>query len=242
VVGVSTAAQVAEIVQPFLERHTDFVLVGRSVVMKPVGHLMRRFFLDRSSAKGHIQPNWIVATIFGPPPRYLAGAGARLQRGFGFVNDPLTQVRLLDEMALITSEILRGADMDSLPALAWRAEPIFGPGPMTFAMPLLARGAFSEATPYITRMLARVDAAVERQEETVKNHRSPDSRRARIDSHVLDRQREAQDGLRSLCDLLSAENTPAIAALLHAWEASAVRVHKVEHLWQPSPFPFEAGS
>lgn len=236
---MSTAAQVAEIVQPFLERHPDFVLVGRSVVMKPVDHLMRRFFLDRSSAKGHIQPNWIVATIFGPPPKYLTGAGARLQRGFGFVNDPQTQLRLLDEMELIASEILRGADMDSLPALAWKAEPIFGPGPITYAMPLLAKGAFAEAAPYLAEVLARVDAAVERQEATVKKHRSPDSRRARIDAHVLGRQREAQEGLRTLCGLLSAGDTPAIAALLHAWEASGVRVHKVEHLWRPTPFPFE---
>jgi hypothetical protein len=239
---MSTAAQVAEIVQPFLERHPDFVLVGRSVVMKPVGHLMRRFYLDRASPKGYVQPSWSVATTFGPPPTHLSGAGTRLVRGVGYVDDPQVRARLLDEMELIASEILRGADMDGLPALAWKAEPIFGPGPMTFAMPLLAKGAFAEAAPYLAQTLARADAAVERQEETVKNHRSPDSRRARIDSYVLGRQREAQDGLRTLCGMIAAGDTPAIAALLHAWEAAAVRVHKVEHLWRLTPFPFELAS
>nr|WP_295891757.1 hypothetical protein [uncultured Devosia sp.] len=239
---MSTAAQVAEIVQPFLERHPDFVLVGRSVVMKPVGHFMRRFYLDRASPKGYVQPSWSVATMFGPPPNHLSGAGTRLVRGVGYVDDPRVRAWLLDEMELIASEILREADMDSLPALAWKAEPIFGPGPMTFAMPLLAKGAFAEAAPYLAQTLARIDGAVERQEATVKDHRSPDSRRARIDSNVLGRQREAQDGLRTLCGLLSAVDAPAIAALLHAWEASAVRVHKVEHLWKPSPFSFEVGS
>lgn len=236
---MSTAAQVAQIVQPFLERHSDFVLVGRSVVMKPVGHLMRRFYLDRASPKGYVQPSWSVATMFGPPPNHLSGAGTRLVRGVGYVDDPQVRGRLLDEMELIASEILREADMDSLPALSWKAEPIFGPGPMTFAMPLLAKGAFVEAAPHLVQMLARVDAAVERQEATVKRHRSPASRRARIDSHVLGRQREAQEGLRTLCSLLSAGDTPAIAALLHTWEAAGVRVHKVEHIWEPSPFPFE---
>ncbi len=236
---MSTAAQVAQIVQPFLERHADFVLVGRSVVMKPVGHLLRRFFLDRTSAKGYVQPSWFVVTMFGPPPKYLAGAGARLVRGVGYVDDPQTQVRLLEEMELIASEILRNADMDGLPALSWKAEPFFGPGPMTFGMPLLAKGAFAEAEPYFAQTLARVDAAVEQRAAAVRKHRSPDSRQARLDAYTLGRHLEAQQGLRTICDLLAAGDTPAIAALLQAWEAAAVKVHKVEHLWQPSPFAFE---
>lgn len=239
---MSTAAQVAEIVQPFLERHPDFVLVGRSVVMKPVGHLMRSFFVDRCSIKAYVQPSWFVTTMFGPPPKHRAGAGARLVRGVGYVDDPQTQVRLLEEMELITSEILRVADMDSLPALSWKAEPIFGPGPMTFGMPLLAKGAFAEAAPYLAQALARVDAAVERREAAVRKHRSPDSRPARLDAYTLGRQREAQQGLRTIFGLLSAGDTSAIAALLHAWEAAAVKLHKVEHIWQSSPFPFELAS
>lgn len=239
---MSTAAQVAQIVQPFLERHPDFVLVGRSVVMKPVGHLMRSFFVDRCSIKGYVQPSWFVTTMFGPPPKHCAGAGARLVRGVGFVDDPQTQVRLLDEMELITSEMLRNADMDGLPALSWKAEPAFGPGPMAFGMPLIAKGAFAEAAPYFAKVLARVDAAVERREAAVSKHRSPDSRPARLDAYALGRQREAQQGYRRICDLLTVGDAVAIAELLHEWEAAAVRLYKVEHIWQPSPFPFELAS
>jgi SPP1 gp7 family putative phage head morphogenesis protein len=48
----------------------------------------------------------------------FSGAGTRLVRGVGYVDDPQVRARLLDEMELIASEILREADMDSLPALA----------------------------------------------------------------------------------------------------------------------------
>lgn len=240
-VAMSTAAQVAQIVQPFLERHEDFALVGRSVILRPVTHVMRRFFIDRTSGKGYIQPNWSVSAMFGPPPNYRIGAGTRLVQGVGDVDRPETQVRLLAEMELITSDILRGGeDMDAWPALAWKAEPVFGPGPMTFAMPLIAKGAFAEAVPYVAEVLAHIDAGVEERILAVKKHRSPDSRPARMDDYLLGRALEAQRGYRALHDLLRAGDAVGLAAQLHAWEAAYVKVEKVEHLWEPSPFPFEA--
>lgn len=235
---MSTVAQVAWIVEPFLARHPDFALVGRSVVLKPVGHLMRSFFIDRTSARGYIQPSWSVATMFGPPPKYRAGAGARLVQGVGHVNDQ-TQARLLGEMELIASDILRTAEIDDLPALSWKAEPIFGPGPMTFAMPLLAKGDFAKSAPYFAKVLASIDAAVEQRTAALRKHRSPHSRPARLDSYALGRLHQSQDGFRRIFDLLSTGDAVAIAGLLRAWEEAAVRLHKVEHLWEPSPFPFE---
>ena len=209
--------------------------------MRPVGHLMRRFFLDRTSSKAYVQPSWSVATTFAPPPNHLTGAGTRLVRGVGFVEDLQVQARLLDEMEEITSEILSTADIDGIPDLAWRAEPVFGPGPMAIGMPLIAKGAFAEATPYFTETLTRINAAVEYRASALSKHRSVDSRTARLDLYLLGRLQESQRGFRTICDLLSAGDAPAIAAQLHEWEAAAVRMHKVEHLWVPSPFPFESG-
>ena len=146
---------------------------------------------------------------------------------------------MLKEMELIASDILRTADIDGLSDLAWRADPLSGPVAMTFGMPLLAKGEFSQASPYFAEMLASMDIAVEKQTSAVRKHRSPDSRPARIDAHVLGRLQQAQQGFRTICDLLSAGDARAIAAQLHAWEAAAVRLHKVEHLWAPTPFPFE---
>lgn len=51
---------------------------------------------------------------------------------------------------------------------------------------------------------------------------------------------EDAERVRRLCSLLEAENYRAIAKMLHASEASNVKNLKLKHLWEPSPFPFEA--
>ena len=77
------------------------------------------------------------------------------------------------------------------------------------------------------------------QTAALRKHRSPHSRPARLDSYALGRLHQSQDGFRRTFVLLSAEDAAAIAAQLHEGEAAAARLHKVEHLWEPSPFPFE---
>ena len=239
---MSTAAQVAELVQPFLRRHPEFVLVGRRVVIRPVNHLMRSFFLDRTSAKAHVLASWEVKTMFAPPPDHQTGAGARLSRGFGYLADAQTQARLIDEMELLTSELLSIATIEDLPALGWKAVPMHTPRPMAFAMPLLARGAFAEALVCFKQALAQIDEGTERRRSELAKHRSPESRAARLANQLLSRQLEYQMGYGRMCALLSGGDAQAIAKQLHEWEAAAVRLHKVEHLWEPTRFPFELGT
>ena len=38
---------------------------------------------------------------------------------------------------------------------------------------------------------------------------------------------------------LAEDDIAGAAALLHEWEATTVRNLKIEHLWQPTPFPLE---
>lgn len=237
---MSTAKQIAELAAPFLERHPDFALVGRSLVLKPVGHLMRRFFLDRTSIKGYVQPMWSVAAMFGPPPTFTVSVGEQLVQGFGYVNNPDTIARLFSAMETIASEILRPTnDFDQLLALAAK-DIIVSRHPPSFAMSLIANGEFHAAMPYLTTVLTRENEAVERAKLAMQRHRSQDSRPARMDAYSLERLLEGQTGLGLLHELLRDGDHQAIAALLHRWEAAAVEMAKVEYLWVPSPFPFEA--
>lgn len=236
---MSTVAQVAQIVRPFLDRYPDFALVGRSVVMKPIRHLMRSFFIDRTSGKGYIQTSWNVSAMFGPSPRHVVTTGARMVAGVGFVDNPDTQVRLLAAMEQVASDIFHDSSIDALPALAWRAEPVFGPGALIQAMPLLARGRFSDAVPYVQQTLTRVSDAIEERKRSLGTHRSLRGQLAKMEAHALERMLPMQAGLKTLLDRLNGGDPRAVAALLHEWEAAAVKAEKVEHLWEPSPFPFE---
>jgi hypothetical protein len=44
---------------------------------------------------------------------------------------------------------------------------------------------------------------------------------------------------KSICPLAAADDSAGIARLLHEWEAATVRNLKIEHLWEPTPFPLE---
>ncbi|MEZ5849036.1 MAG: hypothetical protein R3D68_00105 [Hyphomicrobiaceae bacterium] len=44
---------------------------------------------------------------------------------------------------------------------------------------------------------------------------------------------------KSICPLAAADDRAGIARLLHEWEAATVKNLKIEHLWQPTPFPLE---
>ena len=47
------------------------------------------------------------------------------------------------------------------------------------------------------------------------------------------------DGLKKLCACLAADDREGMAKILHDWEAQTVKNLKVDHLWEPTPFPFE---
>jgi hypothetical protein len=48
--------------------------------------------------------------------------------------------------------------------------------------------------------------------------------------------------VRELCARLAVDDRPGLAQLLHQWEAETVRNLKIEHLWEPTPFPLEQQS
>ena len=49
---MATAAQLKQITRPLLELDPRFVLVKRWLVIRPVGHWLHGYFLDRRSGKG----------------------------------------------------------------------------------------------------------------------------------------------------------------------------------------------
>jgi hypothetical protein len=48
--------------------------------------------------------------------------------------------------------------------------------------------------------------------------------------------------LLELSALLEEDDRAAVVRLLHSWEAETVKNFKIEHLWQPTPFPLELQS
>ena len=53
---MTTISQVKKAVQPLLQRNHDLALVGRLVVLKPVHHILRGVYIDRSSIPDEFMP------------------------------------------------------------------------------------------------------------------------------------------------------------------------------------------
>jgi hypothetical protein len=59
------------------------------------------------------------------------------------------------------------------------------------------------------------------------------------DPHLDDEDREHLRKVKVLCALLEKDDRAGMARMLHEWEAETVRLMKLDHLWEPSPFPLE---
>ena len=57
---MTTTAQVKEALIPLLARHSDLVLIGRFLIVKPLHHILRGVFVDRSSDKRSFEPHIVT--------------------------------------------------------------------------------------------------------------------------------------------------------------------------------------
>jgi hypothetical protein len=223
---MTTIADVKRLVQPVLERNPDLALVGRLLVVKPVRHLLRGVYIDRSLDPSIFTPTWAAIFLFEPTDSFTFNWGDRLYRtshGPWDVNNPKTQAAMVEEIEGTALPILR--PIESLDDF------------VTFT----SRGRFpSKALEgYHLRKIV-VDVA----------RGDLDSARA-ICAELIGgrtrwswspRMREDFERItNTLCPLIGANDKPALATLLHEWEAHSVEKLKIGQLWQRTPFPLEEG-
>ena len=61
-----------------------------------------------------------------------------------------------------------------------------------------------------------------------------------VDSQNYDEDDRAEKRrLRELCAKLEDDDSAGLGRLMHEWEAYTVKNFKIEHLWEPTPFPLE---
>ena len=179
--------------------------------------------------------------MFYPPPRYTLSIHNDLPRGVGYVDLPETQERLLEEMELAAAAILiPNSRIEQLPELA-RANAIPGFPHRGMTIALAALGQFADAGKNLAEQLELQEQSLKRQMSAAKEHRTS-NRAAKLHEQIIAQTLDSRKLWLQLHSLIVSEDTASLAALLHRWEAAAVKVHAVEHLWQPSPFPFEAAS
>ena len=216
---MTTTAEVKRMVQPLLARHDDLALVGRLVVVKPVRHIIRGVFVDREGSRFGFRPIWAVNLMF----EY----DAHFSFNFGEWLYPKTKGVWWDiERPGVGAELCAQVEEIALPQLRQidTLEDFF----FCYGYD---EGIFEMRKIVIDAACGNFESA---DRASAKIFRLP------ISEPYMRTYREDYARLTTqLCPLVAVRDRAGIAALLHGWEADAVKKQKLTHLWEPSPFPVE---
>jgi hypothetical protein len=217
---MTTVAQVKVVTKPLLERNDDLALVGRLVVIKPVHHLLRGVYMDRSSDPSIFQPTWFVTLLFAPHADVHFDWGERVYNrgasGQWKAADPATPHVMCEEIEKHALPLLRPVQtIDDFVAFASRERfrwTCLDDKGFSKAIVDVACGNFESAEAFCTEVAA-----------TRAKNSAPDM----------------PDPIHLMTETLSRRDRPGLARLLHAWEAASAKRLKLEEFWEPTPFPIE---
>jgi hypothetical protein len=219
---MTTVAQVKQAVQPLLERNPDLVLVGRLIAIRPVRHLLRGIYIDRSLDPTTFTPTWLVVPMFRYGADVIFNWGQRLytpSHGQWDVRNPATPQLMCQEIEREALPIVRSVQtIDDFVGFA--TEERFG-----------AMGLDNQLLDRIVIDIARGDF---------------DAARAICANFFREIPFKPwyggkdDDGIMPvLRPLLTANDRAGLARVLHQWEADSIRACKLDKFWEPTPFPFE---
>lgn len=220
-----TAAEIRKMVQPLLERHTNLALVGRRLYVKPVHHFARAVFIDRTAYRDHSSPMLTAIHLFDARESFSISWSDRLTHPTDGLNWIATEP---DFERLLIDAI----EQQALPRL--------------FAMNTL-----DDYLTYVSQHYARHRLFDLPHRKVILDVALGDLDSARaifktnIEKWSTDRPDYDDDDramfrrLRELHVRLADNDRLGMARLLHEWELYSVKRFKIEHLWEPTPFPLE---
>jgi hypothetical protein len=223
---MTTAAQVKKMVRPLLERHADLALVGRWIYVKPVHHFARAVLIDRTSSAAHFDPRWVAIHLFQWRRSFPLNWG-------GLLSDP-HQGHWWSERndPNVAEALVRAIEEQALPWLRTMST-------LQLYLDFVSQNLFrhhlyDNGSAQIIAWVAcgYLEAARKICEKNLEAWSTDQP-------HYDDEDRAKFRRLRELCALLMKDDRAGLARLLHAWEAETVKNFKIEHLWEPTPFPLE---
>ena len=224
---MTTAAEVKKWVKPLLASHSNLALAKRLIVVKPIHHLLCAVLIDRTAYADKITPRWFVDHFFQPSRRFRLTWGGLLTHPRHGLNWICTEA---DNQSILLQEIERQA----LPALS-------GLGDLQSFMVYVSNNDFRHHLFDRPERKVVIDVTLGNLETARQLSRDFISKKSVEDHRLDDEDREHLRKVKALCKLLDRDDRAGMAQMLHDWEAETVRLMKLDHLWQPTPFPLEMG-
>jgi hypothetical protein len=221
---MTTIAQVREVVRPLLQRNPDLELVGRLIVVKPVHHILRGIYIDRSLDPQLFIPTWAVTFLFEPSESFSYNWGGRLSNrahGVWDVGNPATSQVMCEEI-----------EKEALPLL----RPIqtihdFIRFTSKERLKETYLDLYEERKIFVDIACGDLNAA-----RAICAYFATESAKKRYSGGM---EEEYDRVTKTLCPLVAAGDRLGLVQLLRDWEASSVEHLKMKRLWEPTPFPIE---
>lgn len=225
---MTTQAQVKRLVKPLLDRHSDLTLIGRRLYLRPIQHFARAILIDRSLDPSLFYPRWNVMHLFKWRRSFHLMWGEHLDNvtsktpGIWDTSDPHLASTMIDQIEHVALPKLRSMrTLDDY--LAYVSQHYFRHH--LFDRP--------DAKLIVDVALGHWDSA----RAICTEH---------VDGYFRDNPLHDDDGraanqrIRALCSCVTSGDLEGAAKLLHAWEAATAKNLKIDHIWEPTAFPFEA--
>jgi hypothetical protein len=219
---MTTVRQVKKLLAPLAARHDDLELVGFTLYLKPVRHLLRGVIIERTGEAGRFRVPWAIMSLCEPRHSLPLNWGANVYPNRLWLwSNPTLQ-----------DDLYQAIEEQALPALRAIAtlDDFF-----TFASNRERFGLW----PFDLFTLLRV--GVECARGDLDSARAGCAElKSGLTRWSMPSMREEFDRVTGeLCPLLAANDRAGMARLLHQWEAYTVDKLKIGHIYEPTPFPLE---
>lgn len=243
---MTTIAQVKKWTRPLMAADSRLTLIGRNLVLRPVRHLVRGVFVDQTSDPFRSRLLVYAKPLFAIPSEGTGFMWSRRESTFRldeerFESDFLEICRRgFDDLSRIETigDFLREADrtsgrlFESMPIHVYK---------LRHSVVLAALGRIDEARGILAPALTSEEAGYERTLDWARATlaKKPRDAVAKVQIEIAEANRRSTSELKPLLALLEAGDRAGVGTLLRRYEEHNARLRKVDHLWEPTPFPVE---
>jgi hypothetical protein len=226
---MTSARQVRPIFEALKINHPSLVQIGsRFAVKDPVHHIALGILIERTSDPNCCSPRFFMTAL------YLAGLPAAIAIGtyFEYLSRSPTSAEkfwLWSDPAMVP-EAIAVLDSVALPKLA-----LYGTPESYATLPPRPHWVYDE--PHEDRMIVHIAAGNLDAARAIWHERKPWHTNKTFPPGS--RAHRWQTQLDAVAEPLMADDRPALAKILHDWEAANVRGTELEPYWEPTPFPLE---
>jgi hypothetical protein len=243
---MTTISQVKRWTRPLIDSDSGLALIGRNLVLSPVGHLIRGIFVDRTSSRDrtrlliYVQPLFFT-TREGPGFQWSQDQPTLLNedegfdtRFLGYCKAALQDVRRIASIADFAEETekIAGRTFGHMPITSF---------PLRHAVVLAALGRFEDARRLLTPLLENEEARLKRVLASAQAELAVKPKNGVAKVHLANATTFLKPigELKPLLSLLEANDQAGVASWLRGKEEQNAKQWDVSHLWEPTSFPFE---